>query len=127
LAGNKQSDITGSRIILGGTGTVKIFHQLGMDMVQTSRICTRSTEVAAELLGKEGTLTELHRELMYLERVGLQPDLYPEVADRPMRRISGYHLHLWIGKRVGLGVKDVAVMLDQVEAIMNQNARAHSW
>lgn len=127
MSRRKPDDTVGSTIILGGTGSIKIFHELGMDMVQSSRICKRSTEIAAEARGTEGKLTNLHRELMWLERVALQPDLYPEVKDRPMRRISGYHMHLWIGKRLQIGVKDVAVMLDQVEGILRQNMRAESW
>src|SRR5690349_23008764 len=89
----KQTDITGSTIILGGTGTISVFHELGMDRIQSSRICKRSTEIAAESRSRVGQLTELHREIMYLERVALQPDKYPEVKGRPLRRISGYHMH----------------------------------
>lgn len=120
-------DITGSVITLGGTRSISVYHELGMDRVQSSRMCKRSTEIAAEALNKTGQLTELHRELMYLERVALQPDLYPEVKGRPLRRISGYHLHEWVGKRLGIGVKDVALMLEQVESILRQNTRAESW
>ena len=127
MSKRKRQDTTDSRIILGGTASISVYHELGMDRVQCSRIATRSTEVQAELRSTEGTLTELHREVMYLERVALQPQLYPEVQGRPIRRISGYHLYEWVGKRVGLGVKDVAAILEQVETIMSQNARAQAW
>lgn len=120
-------DVTGSTITLGGVSPVKVYSQFGLDIVLASRTCTRHTETKAEQRAKIGELTELHRELMYLERVCLQPDKYPEVKDRPLRRISGYHMHEWIGKRLQIGVKDVATMLDQVEGLLRQNARAEAW
>ena len=124
---NRHASLVDSLIVLGGTRIQIIGNATGTSSVKVGRVSVRTTEVMAEASCQMRTLSTLDMELLYLERVASQPSLYPEVKDKPLRPISGYHLCLWLGKRLGLGVEQVKARLEEISELLAENARAVDW
>jgi hypothetical protein len=69
-------------------------------------------------------LQALQERLIELERIAAQPSAYPDEAHRPARPLYGKARYHWIGRRVGMGWREVQFMLQDTERQLICNIRA---
>lgn len=100
------------------------YTEWGIISYEQSAQTARMTEVTALAgIGLE-QLTALQLELLYWERVGKQPQNYPDVIGIPARALNGIALTKWIAGRVGLGWRECEAAMQVITQILEQHAKA---
>lgn len=81
------------------------------------RVTENSALVQVVLQDTRREIKQTHQRLLYLERVGMQPQNYPHEKRRPKRGLYGLALYRWIGGQVGMDAGEVRMWLTDADDI----------